>query len=172
MEGIKANKIRNIVKLRQIVKKWRKFTNSRKVVAANMGRALCVKHLCSSGFPGCRDSDHKERSYVPPDVPAGHLAVYVGSCLRRRFVIKATLLNEPLFRALLEKAADEFGFHCQGGITIPCEIGEFENILFQLSRQYRYPVKNIRNEEPMGLYEDNSRCNIENDSTPLLYVTA
>ena len=62
------------------------------------------------------------RSYraVPTDVPRGHCAVYVGS-ERSRFVLPTAYLNHSLFRVLLEKAEEEYGFDHQMGLTIPCE---------------------------------------------------
>ncbi|KAE8713197.1 Indole-3-acetic acid-induced protein ARG7 [Hibiscus syriacus] len=49
-----------------------------------------------------------EESSIPRDVPKGHLAVYVGEDYKR-FVIKITLLKHPLFKALLDRARDEYG---------------------------------------------------------------
>ncbi|KAK4775343.1 hypothetical protein SAY86_010278 [Trapa natans] len=63
----------------------------------------------------------------PPDVPKGYLAVYVGEELRR-FVI-LTYLSHLLFKVLLEKAEEEFGFDHTGGLTIPCEIETFKYLL-------------------------------------------
>ncbi|KAI9154248.1 hypothetical protein LWI28_023320 [Acer negundo] len=40
---------------------------------------------------------------LPRDVPPGHFAVIVGKA-RRRFVIKADYLNQPVFRQLLDQA--------------------------------------------------------------------
>jgi SAUR family protein len=57
---------------------------------------------------------------LPKDVPKGHCAVYVGS-ERSRFIIPTTYLNHSVFRALLEKAEEEYGFEYQMGLTIPCE---------------------------------------------------
>nr|XP_048323059.1 auxin-induced protein 15A-like [Ziziphus jujuba var. spinosa] len=46
---------------------------------------------------------HKE---LPPDVPPGHLAVIVGET-RRRFVIRADYLNQPVFQQLLHLAYEK-----------------------------------------------------------------
>ncbi|OWM69483.1 auxin-responsive protein SAUR71-like [Punica granatum] len=61
-------------------------------------------------------------------VPKGYLAVYVGPELRR-FVIPASCLAMPEFRMLMDMVAEEFGFEHQGGIRIPCEEAQFEEIL-------------------------------------------
>ncbi|KAH7424029.1 hypothetical protein KP509_12G086600 [Ceratopteris richardii] len=64
-------------------------------------------------------------------VPPGHLAVYVGENeqARTRFVIKTACLRHPLFKALLEKTAEEMGFHHEGALGIPCEAHFFEFLL-------------------------------------------
>ena len=62
------------------------------------------------------------------EVPRGFLAVYVGPELRR-FVIPTSYLSMPDFRALMERMADEFEFKQEGGLQIPCEEEDFEEIL-------------------------------------------
>lgn len=61
-------------------------------------------------------------------VPRGYLAVYVGSELRR-FIIPTSYLSDPLFKVLLEKVEEEFGFEHSGALTIPCEIETFKYLL-------------------------------------------
>ncbi|XP_022884730.1 auxin-induced protein 10A5-like [Olea europaea var. sylvestris] len=91
-------KIHNIVRLRQILRRWRK-----KAAAATSRR-------------------------IPSDVPAGHVAVNVGaSC--KRFVVLATYLNHPLFKKLLVRAEEEYGFTNTGPLAIPCDESLFEEIL-------------------------------------------
>ncbi|CAA3030166.1 auxin-induced protein 10A5-like [Olea europaea var. sylvestris] len=91
-------KIHNIVRLRQILRRWRK-----KAAAATSRR-------------------------IPSDVPAGHVAVNVGaSC--KRFVVRATYLNHPLFKKLLVRAEEEYGFTNTGPLVIPCDESLFEEIL-------------------------------------------
>ncbi|KAJ0965572.1 hypothetical protein J5N97_026710 [Dioscorea zingiberensis] len=65
------------------------------------------------------------------EVPKGYLAVYVGEDLRR-FVIPASYLCQPVFRTLMEKVAEEFGFQQTGGLRIPCNEDVFEEILVVL----------------------------------------
>lgn len=64
----------------------------------------------------------------PPDVPRGYCPVYVGP-EQRRFVIPTTYLGHPVFRLLLEKAEEEFGFRHEGALAIPCETETFKYIL-------------------------------------------
>ncbi|MBA0640706.1 hypothetical protein Goklo_023615 [Gossypium klotzschianum] len=53
-----------------------------------------------------------------PDVPKGHIAVYVGETQRKRFVVPISVLNHPSFNDLLKRAEEEFGFnHPMGEIN-------------------------------------------------------
>ncbi|CAK9148260.1 unnamed protein product [Ilex paraguariensis] len=70
---------------------------------------------------------------IPSDVPAGHVAVNVGTN-RRRFVVRATYLNHPVFKKLLVEAEEEYGFANTGPLFIPCDESLFEEILCFLSR--------------------------------------
>ncbi|KAI4339913.1 hypothetical protein MLD38_024807 [Melastoma candidum] len=67
-------------------------------------------------------------SNSPVGVPSGHVAVRVGAD-GRRFVVRATYLNHPMFRSLLSQAEEEFGFDFPGPITIPCDVAVFEGVL-------------------------------------------
>ncbi|KAJ4716701.1 Auxin-responsive protein [Melia azedarach] len=61
-----------------------------------------------------------------PDVPKGHIPVYVGLIERKRFVVPISYLNHPLFADLLNRTEEEFGFdHPMGGLTIPCKEDTF-----------------------------------------------
>ncbi|KAF6141762.1 hypothetical protein GIB67_027940 [Kingdonia uniflora] len=70
------------------------------------------------------------------DIPKGFVAVYVGQNMRR-FVIPASYLSLPDFRVLMEKAAEEFGFEQEGGLRLPCEEDDFEEILVRCFGQQR-----------------------------------
>ncbi|XP_031258115.1 auxin-responsive protein SAUR71-like [Pistacia vera] len=97
-----CNKIRHIVRIRQMLKHWRKKAR----VAA---------------------------SRAPSDVPAGHVAVCVGtSC--KRFIVRATYLNHPIFKKLLVQAEEEYGFSNVGPLTIPCDELMFEEVLRVMAR--------------------------------------
>ncbi|KAG2257174.1 hypothetical protein Bca52824_076468 [Brassica carinata] len=84
-EGVgKCSKIRHIVRLRQMLRRWR-----------NKARLSSVSRS------------------VPSDVPSGHVAVCVGSGCRR-FVVRASYLNHPILSNLLVQAEEEYGFVNQG----------------------------------------------------------
>ena len=80
-------------------------------MAGKLGHMLTRLHLARSRSPS---------SSSVPDVPRGHLAVYVGES-RKRLVIPTACLSHPAFVTLLKRVEDEFGFdHRYGGLTIPC----------------------------------------------------
>ncbi|KAL3514748.1 hypothetical protein ACH5RR_027465 [Cinchona calisaya] len=99
-----CSKIRYIVRLRQMLRRWRK--------KASM---TATKRL-------------------PSDIPAGHVAVTVGTDCKR-FIVRATYLNHPLFKKLLVQAEEEYGFtNYSGPLAIPCDESLFEEVLRFLAR--------------------------------------
>jgi len=82
---------------------------------------------CWSGRSDYWDEDDD----APADVPEGCLAVYVGP-EKRRFVIQTGFLYKRVFRELLRKSEEEYGFETGGGLRIACEAGLFEKLLWQL----------------------------------------
>ncbi|XP_010498406.1 PREDICTED: auxin-responsive protein SAUR36-like [Camelina sativa] len=101
---VKCSKIRHIVRLRQMLRRWR-----------NKARLSSVTRC------------------VPSDVPSGHVAVCVGNDCRR-FVVRASYLNHPILSNLLVQAEEEFGFANQGPLVIPCEESVFEEAIRFISR--------------------------------------
>jgi SAUR family protein len=57
-------------------------------------------------------------------VPKGCFAVYLGA-EARRFVVPTSYIRQPLFRNLMERTAEEFGFARAGAIHIPCREEDF-----------------------------------------------
>ncbi|KAL4585205.1 hypothetical protein LXL04_009820 [Taraxacum kok-saghyz] len=101
-----SSRIRHIVRVRQMLCRWRRRATS---------------------------SSPSSRRLLSSDVPAGHIAICVGSNCRR-FIVRATYLNHPVFQRLLAEAEEEYGFYNKGPLTIPCEESEFEEILRLVSR--------------------------------------
>lgn len=60
--------------------------------------------------------------------PTGFFALYVGEERQRR-VVPTSYLSHPLFKMLLEKAYDEFGFEQRNGLIIPCSVSAFREVL-------------------------------------------
>ncbi|XP_073275490.1 auxin-induced protein 15A-like [Primulina huaijiensis] len=137
-----CGKIRYIVRLRQMLLRWRKKA------------AMAAKR-------------------APSDVPAGHVAVTVGSNYKR-FVVRTTYLNHPLFKKLLVEAEEEYGFTNTGPLAIPCDESRFEEILCCLARIESNTSKTARFtsfEEVQGNCHLGFRSNLEfwTDSRPLLH---
>ncbi|XP_031493049.1 auxin-induced protein 6B-like [Nymphaea colorata] len=97
------------------------------------------------------DADDACKSHVPK----GYLAVYVGS-EERRFIIPLGYLNHSIFRALLKKAEEEFGFSSNGGIRLPCESLLFEHILWLLKNKDPM-LQNLEMEELLGFYHEDDK---------------
>ncbi|KAI3806327.1 hypothetical protein L1987_22226 [Smallanthus sonchifolius] len=60
--------------------------------------------------------------------PTGFLALYIGE-ERRRFVVPTGYLSHPLFKMLLDKASDEFGFEQKHGLVVPCSVTVFQEVV-------------------------------------------
>ncbi|GAB4853686.1 hypothetical protein Ancab_017877 [Ancistrocladus abbreviatus] len=130
----KVTGIRQIVRLKEFIRKWQSVTRNSRADSPNHRRPLLgispevsrmlksSNVLCDSDEEGCQSPE------PPPGVPKGYLAVYVGQELRR-FIIPTSFLSHHLFKMLLEKAEEEYGFDHTGGLTIPCEIETFKYLL-------------------------------------------
>ncbi|WCJ42852.1 SAUR-like auxin-responsive protein family [Euphorbia peplus] len=146
--GSKLTGIRQIVKLKEFLQKWQSVTigpkpnnnttpqrsrannggispdnvNNPDGISPDISNRLKGKVCCESDEESCHSPG------PPPDVPKGYLAVYVGPELRR-FIIPTSYLSHSLFKVLLEKVEEEFGFDHSGGLTIPCETETFKYLL-------------------------------------------
>ncbi|KAK9108983.1 hypothetical protein Sjap_017043 [Stephania japonica] len=114
-DSAKCTKIRYIVRLRQLLRRWRQKS------AAARRQAHHSPNSTTTTTP------------TPSDVPPGHVAVLVGPTCRR-FVLRAAHLNHPIFRSLLDRAEEEFGFSNHGPLAIPCDESLFEEALRFVSR--------------------------------------
>lgn len=130
--------------------KWKEFLQ--KWQQANRGPSPQQGEVCSGISPEISwrlknsevQSDSDEESCqsleMPSDVPRGFLAVYVGP-EHRRFIIPTSYLSDPLFKVLLEKVEEEFGFDHTGGLTIPCD-----------TETFKYLLKCMENHKKQGYY--------------------
>lgn len=135
--GSKVTGIRQIVNLKRFLQKWQNATlgpkegcspRSGQVHHHGISPAVSRRLRTSSNVYSESDDDVSHSPDHPIDVPRGYLAVYVVPELRR-FIIPTSYLSDPLFKVLLEKAEEEFGFDHSGGLTIPCEIETFKYLL-------------------------------------------
>ncbi|XP_010245477.1 PREDICTED: auxin-induced protein 15A-like [Nelumbo nucifera] len=89
-----------------------------------------VKVIGGSG----RESSHYEcllsdsEDSISATTPNGFLAIYVGE-ERQRFVVPTGFLSHPLFKMLLEKAYNEFGFEQRNGLVVPCTVSTFQEVM-------------------------------------------
>ncbi|XBI12835.1 hypothetical protein VPH35_139648 [Triticum aestivum] len=83
----------------------------------------------SSSFFGARRLGRGAR------VPEGHVPVCVGEegGPVERFAVRAELLGQPAFKALLRRAAQEYGYGHPGAVRIPCAVANFRRLLLGLS---------------------------------------
>ncbi|KAL0338653.1 UNVERIFIED_CONTAM: Auxin-responsive protein SAUR50 [Sesamum angustifolium] len=63
-----------------------------------------------------------------PTTPTGTFPVYVGE-KRQRFVVPMSYLSHPLFKIMLGKAYDEFGFEQRNGLAVPCSVTAFLEVI-------------------------------------------
>lgn len=117
----KPNKIRDIVRLQQVLKKWRRIANTSKT-NNNSTTSKSIKFLKRTLSMSEREGGGSTA------VPKGYLAVCVGVELNR-FVIPTEYLTHQAFHVLLREAEEEFGFEQTGVLRIPCEVSVFESIL-------------------------------------------
>ncbi|KAK9055431.1 hypothetical protein SSX86_026514 [Deinandra increscens subsp. villosa] len=75
--------------------------------------ATSISSFCSS--PSCK-------------TPTGFFAVYVGE-ERQRFVVPTGYLSHPLFKMVLEKSSEEFGFDQKNGLVVPCSVNAFQEVV-------------------------------------------
>lgn len=135
--GSKITSIRQIVKFKEFLKKWQHValapksctpTPSKRGACAGISPEISWRLRNSNVHCDSDEESCQSLEGMPSDVPRGYLAVYVGSELRR-FIIPTSYLSDPLFKVLLEKVEEEFGFDHSGGLTIPCDIETFKYLL-------------------------------------------
>jgi SAUR family protein len=140
----KPNKIREIVRLQQILKKWRRVANTSKTNRSssnnnsNSTTSKSIKFLKRTLSMSEREGGGSNNA-----VPKGYLAVCVGVDLKR-FVIPTEYLAHQAFHILLREAEEEFGFEQTGVLRIPCEVSVFESILKMVEGKDRFSTQKCR----------------------------
>ncbi|XP_071901186.1 protein SMALL AUXIN UP-REGULATED RNA 51-like [Coffea arabica] len=151
MDSKKSNKITEIVRLQQILKKWKKLaakgtggsslishtgttsTNNTNSSGGSSNSSKSIKFLKKTQSFSERESSSSLNNGAVSGgssdvVPKGYLAVCVGEELKR-FVIPMEYLGHQAFGILLREAEEEFGFQQEGVLKIPCQVAVFEKIL-------------------------------------------
>jgi SAUR family protein len=125
----KCSKISDIVRLQQILKKWKRAANAPKnnhntSISSNASKSIkFIKRTLSF-----TDSSSAAAAASNDVVPKGYLAICVGKELKR-YIIPTEYLGHQAFGILLREAEEEFGFQQEGVLKIPCEVPVFEKIL-------------------------------------------
>lgn len=92
-------------------------------------RLVQIKSFSSAKKP-C--ADEYGRHCVPKDVKQGHFAVIaVDGCHEptQKFAVPLMYLEHPMFRELLERAEEEYGFDHEGALMVPCRPSHLQMIL-------------------------------------------
>ncbi|MCD9558918.1 hypothetical protein HAX54_016609 [Datura stramonium] len=159
---LRSNKIRQIVRLQQLLKKWKRIAaaspssthlqlnSSSSTTSTSSINKFLKKTLSFSEKDKDRSSDES--------VPKGCLAVCVGN-EEKRFVIPMDYLAHQSFQVLLREAEEEFGFQQQGVLKIPCEVSLFQNILKTIQSA---SSSNKTQQPPAGDHDDNDNNIIHN----------
>ena len=137
--NVKLAGIRQIVRLRELLQKWQSGTLGHKSTDQGMASRIppaVSRRIRNLSISWESDEDGCASPEPPVDVPKGYIPVYVGP-EHRRFVVPTAYLGLPVFKLLLEKAEEEFGFDHQGALTIPCEIETFKYILQFMERHQK-----------------------------------
>ncbi|XP_074559193.1 uncharacterized protein LOC141815162 [Curcuma longa] len=160
--------IRQIVKMKWMLKKWQSRTRA---ISKKEKQSTAVseeeedqpkasaslpsidKRLKTATIQSDSDEEGYDSSGVPPDVPKGCCAVYVGQ-ENRRFVIPMRYLGLPAFKVLLAKAEEEFGFNAHCALRFPCEVETFKYIL-QCMERYKKDI--------LDYYEEASSTDLEEE---------
>lgn len=156
MDQKKSNKIREIVRLQQILKKWRRIANSSKTTTTTttLNNSKSIKFLKRTLSLSEREGTITTSNNG--SVPKGYLAVCVGEELKR-FIIPTEYLSHQGFMILLREAEEEFGFQQIGVLRFPCEVSVFESVLKMVEDgKNNQECRAIIIEEMMGY------CSLEN----------
>ncbi|TKY60781.1 Auxin-responsive protein SAUR23 [Spatholobus suberectus] len=114
----KVDKIRQIVRLKQLMTRW---------------KHISLRRRRSAALP--QHSDDPSAARRPP---SGFIFVYVGP-ERQRFAIPARFLNLPVFDGLLKETEEEFGLRGDGGLVLPCQVTLFSNVVKYLHKdEHKY----------------------------------
>jgi SAUR family protein len=150
----KPNKIRDIVRLQQILKKWRRAANDSKTNSSSNSSSTTSKSI--KFLKRTLSMSEHEGGGSSNAVPKGYLAVCVGVDLNR-FVIPTEYLTHQAFHILLREAEEEFGFEQTGVLRIPCEVSVFESILKMVEEKGRFSIQkcSLGLEKMMGYCSSN-----------------
>lgn len=114
-----SNKIKDVVKLHQLLKKWKRLALASKTNPSSNSTCKFLKKTLSFS---------ENTLSVTTPVPKGYFAVCVGEQMKR-YVVPTECLSHVAFVDLLREAEEEFGFEQEGVLRIPCDVSVFESVL-------------------------------------------
>ncbi|MED6134069.1 hypothetical protein PIB30_034109 [Stylosanthes scabra] len=103
---------------------------AKKVRTVGSGVVDPAHHECllKEDPPESNFNDEDDDSNSISRTPTGFFAVYIGE-ERQRYVAPTSYLSHPLFKMLLDKAYDEFGFDQRNGLVVPCSVSTFQQVI-------------------------------------------
>ncbi|XP_073062012.1 auxin-responsive protein SAUR23-like [Primulina eburnea] len=102
--------------MKKLAKKVRSFRNGEPVETSH---SVCLLRYTDGG------SSPTAAATRPT---TGTFAAYVGED-RQRFMVPTSYLKHPLFKMMLEKAYNEFGFDQRNGLVVPCSVAAFQEVM-------------------------------------------
>ncbi|ESW09730.1 hypothetical protein PHAVU_009G151600 [Phaseolus vulgaris] len=95
-------------------------------------------------------------------VKKGFLAVQVGlddddqpGSSPQRFVIPISYLYHPLFKRLLDKAHEVYGYHTDGPLKLPCSVDDFLHLRWLIEKEsssHQHPPNQTNHRLPHALH--------------------
>ncbi|XP_076943085.1 auxin-induced protein 15A-like [Bidens hawaiensis] len=113
MLGKKFGSVKNLAKMAKVRRDVKRSQSERLLRYKDSEEDTSLSSRCSS--PSSK-------------TPTGFFTVYVGE-ERRRFVVPMGYLSHPLFKMLLEKSSEEFGFGQKNGLVVPCSVNAFQEVV-------------------------------------------
>ncbi|XP_058740769.1 protein SMALL AUXIN UP-REGULATED RNA 12-like [Vicia villosa] len=93
-----------------------------------------------------KEYEEEEERRHPIVKKSGVFALYVGE-ERQRYVVPTSYLCHPLFKMLLEKAYNEFGFQQRNGLVVPCSVSAFQEVVSAIEcNNCKFNMENIFDE--------------------------
>ncbi|CAK8544091.1 unnamed protein product [Lathyrus sativus] len=93
-----------------------------------------------------KEYEKEEEEKHPIAKKSGVFALYVGE-ERQRYVVPVDYLCHPLFKMLLEKAYNEFGFQQRNGLVVPCSVLAFQEVVNAIEcNNCKFSMENVFDE--------------------------
>ncbi|XP_059307023.1 auxin-induced protein 15A [Lycium ferocissimum] len=121
MLGKKFGSMKNLAKKAKLIRTT-SSTNIHHDQSQHLENLLVKDHDHDDQYQGASPTSAKSSKKM------GTFAVYVGE-ERERFAVPTSYLSHPLFKILLEKTQNEFGFEQTNGLVVPCSVAAFQEVV-------------------------------------------